>query len=318
MSMPFRMVLIATLMIMSSGSGAGAGGSTAKRDKKRRNKKKRADRDRFLMRNTIAIGPTGAGKTTVMMYLLFHATFGNLKRFQNLIIISKHCSDRIEWKYRDPFIRVLPQMVVPNVNIICSDGGWDNSDERPKCAVLKALLYASYQGDTVVFWDDWSDLCTNEKEGPREPATLLKSFVIQWIAVDARKRNMTNWITLQANRENMLPKKCRDAFRSYLLFTTCDADSLQLASKVGVIASMLDKPLTDLKFMRKNFLKGEEHNFVLVNGGGTVPSFYINAFSYRVNHNRLGEDPIRNKKVPGQVYTAKQLIRYCQKVTKVS
>ena len=63
MSMPFRMVLIATLMIMSSGSGAGAGGSTAKRDKKRRNKKKRADRDRYLLRGAYRVSPTYVGVT---------------------------------------------------------------------------------------------------------------------------------------------------------------------------------------------------------------------------------------------------------------
>jgi hypothetical protein len=317
MSMPFRMVLIATLMIMSSGAGAG-GGSSEKRKKKNNKKKKRAERDRFVLRNTIAIGPTGAGKTTVMMHLLFHAAFGNLRRYQNILIISKHCSGSIAWEYRDPFIRLLSQMVIPGVNIVCSCAGWNSTDERPKVDNLKKLLYATYQGDTLIFWDDWPDLCTNERTGPREPTTLLKTFVIQWIAVDARKRNMTNWLTLQANRELMLPKKCRDAFRSYLLFTTCDADSLQLASKVGVIASMLDKPLSDLKYMRKHYLHGEEHNFILVNGGETVPKFHVNAFSYRINHNHLGKDPIRYKKVPGQVYTAKQLIRYCQKVLKVS
>jgi hypothetical protein len=73
---------------MSSGAGAGAGGSSAKRNKKLAKKKKRADRDKYLLRNTIAIGPTGAGKTTAMMHLLFHAAFGNLKRFQNVIRTS--------------------------------------------------------------------------------------------------------------------------------------------------------------------------------------------------------------------------------------
>jgi hypothetical protein len=72
------------------------------------------------------------------------------------------------------------------VNIICSDDGWDNSDERLKCGVLKTLLYASYQGDTVVFWDDWPDLCTNVRAGPREPTTLLILFLCD--SVDCSRR----------------------------------------------------------------------------------------------------------------------------------
>jgi hypothetical protein len=181
MSMPFRMMLIATLMIMSSGGGAGAGGSSEKSRKKKKKKKKRADRDQYLMRNTIAIGPTGAGKTTVMMYLLFHAAFGNLKRYQNIIVISKHCSDRIEWHYRDPFIRVLPQMVIEGVNIICSCAGWNSTDERPKVAKLKELLHTTYQGNTLVFWDDWPDLCTNEREEPKGSTMLLRQLMIQLV-----------------------------------------------------------------------------------------------------------------------------------------
>ena len=142
--------------------------------------------------------------------------------------------------------------------------------------------------------------------------------MIQFITVDARKRNMTNWVTVQYNRQNFLPSPCRDAFRSYLLFTTIDEGSLKLASNVGVISSVLDKSLPDIKQMRKQYLLGHEHNFLLADGGGDVCKFWVNAFSYRINHNRLGEDPIRNKDVPGQVYTAKQMIRYCQKVLKVS
>jgi hypothetical protein len=314
MPLPVRMALLTTLMIMSSGAGAGAGagGSSSKRNKKLAKKKKRADRDQYLLRNTIAIGPTGAGKTTVMMHLLFHL------RYQNVIIISKHCSGSIAWEYRDPFIRLIPQMVIAGVNIICSCAGWTSTDERPKVDILKKLLYATYQGNTLVFWDDWPDLCTNEREGSKGSVSLLKKFMLQFITVDARKRNMTSWVTVQYNREEFLPCACRDAFRSYLLFTTIDEGSLTIASKVGVISSMLDKSLPDLKYMRKNFLQGEEHNFLLADGGGTVCKFWVNAFSYNINLNRIGEDPVRNRAVPGQVYTAKQMIRYCQKVLKVS
>jgi hypothetical protein len=45
-----------------------------------------------------------------------------------------------------------------------------------------------YQGNTLVFLDDWPDLCTNERERSKRSVSLLKNFMIEFNTVDARKR----------------------------------------------------------------------------------------------------------------------------------
>jgi hypothetical protein len=54
---------------------------------------KKTSRSTTTSGNLIAIGPTKSGKTTAINNLLLNPCFGNLALYDNIIYISKHCSD---------------------------------------------------------------------------------------------------------------------------------------------------------------------------------------------------------------------------------